>query len=74
MCLIQCNVIINAGNYCFIVNPTCTVIQRITVEPITDQSMQYNDLYVPQDPSQSKNNITPRRVTYFLLIRYRVYV
>ncbi|XP_064406309.1 uncharacterized protein LOC135351270 isoform X2 [Halichondria panicea] len=28
------------------------VIHKITVEPITDQSMQYNDLYVPQDPSQ----------------------
>ncbi len=35
-------------------NITPTAAHRITVEPITDQSMQYNDLYVPRDPSQSK--------------------
>lgn len=31
-----------------------SVVHRITVEPITEQSMQYNDIYVPRDPTQSK--------------------
>lgn len=59
VCIIDTNAVfayVESSVYLF----TNAVVQRIKVEPLSssmEQSMQYNEMYVPSNPNQSKNDL-----------------